>query len=285
MFNAELDIFLSGLVYLAAVFVLLFVGKLVYNLLHRGFDVKKELFEHDNFALSLAIVGYYMGLVLALGSALAGESTSLQEDLLDIGLFGLLAIVLLSISAVINDKIILRKFDRQKEIITDRNAGAGAIEAGHHIANGLIVSGAVAGQGGGLWTSLAFWGLGQLALILMAEIYSLTTSFDVHDEIEKDNVAVGVAFAGLLVATGNIVRLAISGNFDGWAASLTQFGLYFAMGVVLLPLIRIATDMLLVGGVKLNDEMVGQETPNVGAGVLEAFSYVAGSMLIGWAIF
>ena len=124
-----------------------------------------------------------------------------------------------------------------------------------------------------------------MALILMGLIYIKLTKFDVKGEIEKDNVAVGVAFAGILIATGNIVRLAITGTFEGWAKDVTEFAVYFVMGVVLLPLIRLATDTLLVPGVKLNDEMVGQEKPNVGAGAIEAFSYVAGSMLIGWAIF
>ncbi len=143
----------------------------------------------------------------------------------------------------------------------------------------------MSGEEGSLVLSLVFWALGQVALILIGVVYNLTTSFDLHAEIEKDNVAVGVAFAGLLIAAGNIVRLAITGTFESWARDLAEFGIYFAMGIVLLPLIRFATDKLLVPGVRLNDEIVGQATPNVGAGAIEAFSYVAGSMLIGWAIF
>jgi uncharacterized membrane protein YjfL (UPF0719 family) len=285
MSMAQLDVFVAGVVYLAAVFVLLVIGKLAYGLVRPGFDVKRELFEKDNFALALSVVGYYLGLVIALGGVLAGEGSTLRDDLIDIGLFGLLAIVLLNVSAFLNDKIILRKFRNRKEIVEDQNAGTGAIEGGHHVANGLIVAGAVSGEEGHLLIALAFWALGQVALVLMAEIYSRASSFDVHGEIEKDNVAVGVAFAGMLIATGNIVRLAITGTFESWARDLTEFGVYFAMAIVLLPLIRFATDLLLVPGVRLNDEMVGQEKPNVGAGVLEAFSYVAGSMLIGWAIF
>ena len=53
---------------------------------------------------------------------------------------------------------------------------------------------------------------------------------------------------------------------------------------VVLPLVRIVTDKVLIPGVKLNDELVAQEKPNVGAGAIEAFSYVAASMLVGWAI-
>ena len=44
------------------------------------------------------------------------------------------------------------------------------------------------------------------------------------------------------------------------------------------------TDWLLVPGVTLEQELVRQAKPNVGAGLLEAFSYVAASFLIGAAL-
>ncbi|MCP4657858.1 MAG: DUF350 domain-containing protein, partial [bacterium] len=198
--------------------------------------------------------------------------------------YGLLAIVLLNVSAWINDKVILSKFDNRKEIIDDRNAGTGAIEAGNHIANGLIIAGAISGEGGGVVTALAFWALGQVVLILAGLVYNLITSFDLHAEVERDNVAVGVAFTGALIAIGNVVRIGVGGDFLGWRENLTQFGFYVLAGLVLLPVIRWVADKLLVPGVKLNDELVAQEVPNVGAGAIEAFAYIAGSMLIGWTI-
>ncbi len=281
----QADIFITGVIYLGAIFVLLMLGKLVYDKRHPGFVLKDELFERDNFALSLAVVGYYLGLVFALGGVLAGEGVDLTTDLIDIFLYGGLAIVLINISSILNDKIILPQFRNEKEIIEDRNAGAGAVEAGNHIANGLIISGVLNGENVDLWVVLAFWSLGQLALILGGIVYNRLSSFNLHAEIEKDNVAVGVAFAGVLIGLGNLVRFSVRGDFINWQSSLTDFIFFLIMGLVLLPGVRMLTDKMLVPGARLTDEMVHQEHPNVGAGVLEAASYLAASMLIGWAMF
>ncbi len=279
----SLDQILTGMVYLLSVFVLLVIGKLVYDLLHRGFDLKSELVERDNLALAITVGGYYVGLVMAVGGVLSSESNGLVDDLIDIGFFGLVAIVLLNLSAWINDKVILRQFDNEKEIIKDRNAGTGAIEAGNHIAVGLMTAGALSGEGD-LITAGAFWLLGQVVLIVASVLYAALLPFDVHDEIERDNVAVGVAFAGVLIAIGNVVRLGSEGDFISWYQNLSEFGSFTLAGLILLPVVRVFADKVLLPGAKLTDELVNQEKPNIGAGMIEAASYFAASMLIGWTL-
>lgn len=280
----HLDVFITGLVYLAAVFALFFLGKWLFNRRHPDFNVQHELFENDNVALAIAVVGYFSGLVFALGGTLAGDGVDLGSDLFDIFFFGFTAIILLHLGSLINDKIAFPQFNNSKEIITDRNAGAGAIAAGNQIATGLIVAGAVSGQYVDLITATAFWLLGQVALVVVLRVYDGVVSFDLHDEIERDNVAVGVAVSGLMIAVGNLVRLSISGDFEGWTQDLGDFAIYFGMGLLILPLVRWVSDKVLLPGVSLNHELVGQKVPNVGAGIIEAFSYIAASMLIGWAI-
>jgi len=275
---------ISGIIYLVSAFILFILGKFVYDKLNKRFDLKTELVERDNFALAIAMVGYYLGLVLAIGGVLMGPTFGLAEDLFDIFYFGIVAILLINISAIINDKIILRKFDNVKEIIDDRNAGTGVIVGANHIANGLIIGGAISGQGGDLITALAFWFLGQLILILAVIIYNRITPFDLHAEVEKDNVAVGVAVAGILIALGNVVRIGISGDFYSWGINLTQFLGFAVFGIIMLPIIRFFTDKILLPGVKLTDELVNQETPNIGAGAIEAIAYIAASMLLGWVV-
>jgi len=279
-----IDQVVTALIYIIAVFVLFFVGKFVYDKINRRFVLQEELLQKDNFAVAIAVVGYYLGLVFAIGGILIGPSGFWLDDLLDILFYGIVSILLLNLSAFINDKIILYKFDNVKEIIEDRNVGTGVIQAANHIAVGLIIYGAISGEGGDLITASVFWILGQIVLIIASFTYNLITPFDVHDEIEKDNVAVGVAFAGMLIALGNVIRIGLSGDFISWGVNLTQFGGFVVFGLILLPVLRLITDKVLLPGEKLTKELVNQETPNVGAGAIEAFSYIAASLLLGWVI-
>ena len=61
------DQMLAGFTYLGVVLVLLVIGKLVYDGLHRSFVLRTELVEKDNLAVALAVAGYYLGLVIVLG--------------------------------------------------------------------------------------------------------------------------------------------------------------------------------------------------------------------------
>ena len=280
----SIDQVVTAFIYLVAVFFLFFVGKFTYDKLNRKFVLQEELLQKDNFAVAVALVGYYLGLVFAVGGILNGPSTYWLDDLLDILFYGIVSIVLLNLSAYINDKIILYKFDSTKEIIEDRNVGTGVIQAANHIAVGLIIYGAISGQGGDLITAGVFWVLGQVVLIVASLIYNLITPFDVHAEIEKDNVAVGVAFAGMLIALGNVIRIGLTGDFISWQVNLTQFGSFVVFGLILLPVLRLVTDKLLLPGARLTAELVHQKTPNVGAGAIEAFSYIAASFLLGWVV-
>ena len=144
-----LDTALSAVIYLAACFLLFLVGKFVYGAFHRQVQVKHELVEKDNFAFAVAHVGYFIGLILAISGAIVGPSDGLVYDLTDIGLYGGLAIVLLNLSVIVNDKILFPRFSVYREITEDRNVGTGAIEGANAIGTGLIIYGAVSGEGGG----------------------------------------------------------------------------------------------------------------------------------------
>jgi len=280
----------DAVVYIAVGFVIFYLGKLTYQLVNRGFSVKEELVEKDNLAFSFAHVGYFIGLLLAIGSAIVGPSRGLVNDVIDILMYGVLAIILLNLSIWLNDKVILRKFCVKKEIIEDRNAGTGVIEGAVSVASGLIIFGAVSGEtvlGGwasGILTAVVFWAVGQLALFITAAVYQFITPYDVHDHIERDNVAVGVGFAGALIAIANLIRFGISGDFEGWGPTFAEAGFELVLGIILLPVMRFLTDKILLPGQRLTDEIVNQEHPNVGAAIIEAFAYIGGSVLITWCL-
>ena len=279
-----LDQTISGLIYLIAVFILFWLGKVVYGITNPRINLRDELVKKDNLAMALAVIGYYFGLIIALGGVLSSESAGLFIDLFEIFFYGIISIVLMNFSIKINDKIILSKFDNIKEIIDDQNAGTGVVEAANHIAVGMIIAGAMSGDYGGWATALTFWILGQAVLIVAGIVYAKILPFDLHAEIEKDNVAVGVAFAGVLIAIGNILRIGSTGDFISWQQNLTTFFGFVIFGLVLLPVLRFLTDKVLLPGEKLTDELVNQTKPNIGAGAVEAFAYIGASFLIGWVI-
>ncbi|MGK7395197.1 MAG: DUF350 domain-containing protein [Candidatus Cyclobacteriaceae bacterium M3_2C_046] len=279
-----LDTALTTLVYLASCFILFYLGKLAYQLIHKKYNVKHELVEKDNFAFALAHVGYFIGLLLAIGSAIVGPTMGLAQDMIDIFIYGILSIILLNLSIIINDRIILRNFHVYKEIIEDKNEGTGVVEGANAIATGLILMGAVSGEGGGIITALAFWLLGQLILILTAYVYNWITPYDIHEHIEKDNVAVGIGFAGAIISIGNLIRYGLMTDFVNWQTTLSNVGIDVLVGLLFLPLVRFLADKVLLPGQNLTDEIVNQEKANLGAATIEAFAYVGGSVLITWSL-
>lgn len=280
----NLDTIITGIILLVAFYIIFLIGKFVFDFLHKDFKLTIELVEKDNPAMALTVVGYYLGLVLGIGGILAGPTTGIVDDLLDLTLYGLLSIILLNASYFICDKLILSKFKINDELIRDQNQGTGAVVAGVSIASGFIIFGSVSGHGGTLWTAIAFWAIGQVILVITAKLYNLITPFDIHAEIEKDNVAAGVSFAGALIAMGAIIGLAAEGEFESWTTDLPGYLAYAVIGLILLPIVRFLTDKILLPTVKLSDEIAGQETPNVGAAYIEAFAYVAAAFVIYWCV-
>lgn len=283
-----LDGIITTVLYLAASFILFFIGKFVYQLFHPKIKVNHELVENDNFAFSAAYVGYFVGLLLAIGSAAMGESDGLWVDLMDIGVYGLMAILLLNLSIIINDKLILSKFHVKKEIVEGRNIGTGIVEGAMAISTGLIILGAIHGEGHGdggpIITALLYWLLGQFLMYITALVYNLITPYDVHNHIEKGNVAVGIGFAGALIAIANLIRFGLMHDFESWVITLEDVALDVSIGLVFLPIVRFLTDKILLPGQNLTDEIVNQEHPNNGAALVEAFAYIGGSVLITWAL-
>ena len=121
-------------------------------------------------------------------------------------------------------------------------------------------------------------------MVLTSFVYNLILPYDIHEHIEKDNVAVGVGFAGAMIAIANLIRFGLMGDFYDWGETLGEVGIEVGIGLILLPVVRFLTDKILLPGQKLTDEIVNQEKPNVGAAVIEAFAYIGGSILITWCI-
>ncbi len=274
--------------YIVSGFIIFIIGKIAYKVLHPNINIQQELVEKDNFAFILSYVGYFAAIIIAIGGAIVGESYDFYTDIQQIFIYGIISIVLLHLSAWISNKVILNKFDLKKEIITDKNEGSGIIEAAIYIANGLILYGALIGESKtlieGISTFIIYWIIGNIVLILASKIFTAWMGYNIHDEVEKDNVAAGISFSGAILAIGIITMNAILDPFLDWTTTIIDISLQTVLGCLLLPIMRVFADKILLPGRKLTDEIINQEKPNIGAGLIEAFAYVASAILITWSI-
>lgn len=271
------------LIYLAICIVLIIVARIAYKLLHPSIDLDHEMVEKDNFAFNLSQVGYYTGIVIAMGGIMTGEAhPNLLKDILYTFIYGGITIFLMNISSFINDKLLLYKFNIKKELVEDQNSGMGALEAGSYIATGLILFGTLQLEAENPLAAFGYWVIAEVVLVAAGHFYTWMVPYDVHQEIEADNIAVGVSFGGMIVALGILIEHGIALEHSTWLDGLSYMGLNVVAGLVMLPLLRFVTDKVLLPKRKLVDEIVHQEEPNIGAALVEAFSYIAGAIIFTW---
>lgn len=250
-----------------ALFIFIFILARFFHTLLIPYDLNSELTEKDNVAVSVSYSGYLLAVFIIFIGALLGPSTELIKDLIYVGGYSLFGVLCLNLSQIFNDKIILRHFCNIKELIEDRNAGVGAVQFGTYVGTGLIIAASVHGQGGGPLTALAFFGLSQIIFALFSWIYNLILPFNLHNELEQDNAAAGLAFGGTLIALGIILSSGAEGNFISWKYNLEKFAITSLIGLILLPVFRIFLDKIILPQSKLNDEI--SRDRNLGAGILE----------------
>jgi len=267
-------------------FLLFWIGQFAYQkLFRRKIDLNIELFIRDNSAVAVALVGYYLGIAIALKSALTKSTLGWENTLINLFLYGSFVIGLMLVGAIVCDRLILQRCDSAREIREEQNYGAAVLEFGCHIANGIIISSAMGGNSGTLLVGFVCYAIGLTTLVIGSFCYSKIAGYDVFKAIqEQNNPAAGVAFAGLLIAIGNVIHVAFLPEFENWGISFILYGLAIPFGILMLILIRWIADLILVPGVKISDEIIRQEIPNLGAGLIEAFAYIAGSILIAWSI-
>ena len=291
-FIEVLKTFPIGLVYVGMGILLLAFARLVQDFV-TPYKIQEQLRTHDNVALALSIAGYYLGIIIVFVGAVyqpftssvdsnLGFTTEYWEDVIEVLVTTVIGIIILNVARIIVDKLVLYKFSTEKEIVEDHNAGTGAVEAAVYVAVGIVIAGSVAGVGGGPETSFAFLGLGLLTVILYTLFYEFTTSYDVHDEIERDNVAVGVVLAGNLIAISIVVFKAVFGDFTTWEEGIAGFLTFAVIGTALLFVVRTLVDLILFPKVSMAQELTVDR--NLGLALIETSVLVSASLILYFAI-
>lgn len=293
-----LTFFPRGLVYVGLGLVVLFLAKIGRDLVTRH-RIDEELTEKKNLAEALRLSGYLLGVILVFLGAIyqpftqvvsvseLGLSQAFWVDVLRVFLYSLAGIVALNLVRPLMDRLILYKFNLEKEIIDEQNVGTGAAEFGLNVAAGLAIGGAISGSGSGsevsqAYTALAFSALGLAVLILFALFYQLTTRFDVHAEIEGGNMAVGVVLGANLIAIGLVTLKALFGDFIGWQHSIIEFLIFAVIGLVLLYVLRLVVDLILLPHTRVSEELGTGK--NLGMAFVESMVVISSALILFFAI-
>lgn len=260
------DVLLRGASMLALYIVLFLVAKYLKRLL-TPYCIDRELTSSDNVAQATSLAGYYAGFTAIFCGAYLGPSTGLWMDLLLVGGYSLMGMVLLNLSRVLNDRFILHTFSVAGAIKENHNKAAGAIQGANYIGSALVVAGAIHGEGGGIVSALVFYAIGQVALLIFSRLYEWMTPYVIQQEIENDNLAAGLGFGGTFVAIGLIIMGSVKGDFVSWTDNLSWLGVNLLGVFIYLIVVRFFFDKVVISRDDLNKEIA--EDRNTGAGLLE----------------
>ena len=292
-FINTLGFFPRGLVYVVLGLVILLIAKIAKDLI-TSYKIDEQVVQKNNTAIALTLSGYFAAVIFVFVGAVYQPLTNARIDglalfnrgfgldVLQVALYSLAGIVALNLARIFMDHLVLYKFSIDEELVEGQNLGTAAAQVGMILAIGLLIGGAVSGAGGGPLTALAFFGMGMVVLVLFALFYELTTPFNIHDEILKDNVAVGVALGGNLVAIGLVTLKAVFGEFSGWTQGIIEFVIFAVVGFVLLYVLRLLIDLLILPTTKVSAAIANEQ--NVGVAFVESTVVIGAALILFFAI-
>lgn len=275
----------DGPAYLVTVLVIFIIAKLLYDLF-TPYKLNEQLTDVDNKAVAVSFSGYLVGIGIVLygviTSPVAGgeeiaSSTDLYKDLFDTVIWSAIGILLLNVARIVNDSVLLNKFDNVKELVEDKNVGTGAVEWGSYIGSALIIQSVIYGESAGFWNDVIatvfYFALGQFGFIIFGWLYQKFSRFDLHAEIEKDNISAGVAYGASLTA----IAILLSGYIMRYD-SLIGFVVWFILSVFFLVVSRYIVDKFIIPGSLLDEEI--SKDQNWGAALIEGGMAIVIALLL-----
>ena len=240
--------------YTFAGLLLLNLGRWVVDrLVLTQFSTTKEIIEDRNAGTGAVEFGAYIATALVIAGAISG-------NVLPQGLDAEIANVAVAVA------------DQAQPV--DPGSAAEAVTA---VANVESTSGPSP------WlTTIVFFLLGQIVLVLFARVYQWATKYDIHAEIEKDNVAAGVALGMGMISIGIVLLKATMDDFVSWKDNLTEFAMLAAVGFVILMIMRKFTDRVLLPNTTIAHEIANDQ--NIGAAWIEGVVSIGMAAIIFFMI-
>lgn len=244
-----------------------------------------QIEEASNLAVALRRCGLSVGFGFGLAGVVSGGVVrfsagmdAVLQDMLGLAGYCALLLIFLFLAEIIADRIVLHGVNNTVEV-KNGNVAVGLAECGIFIATGLIAYGSFHGEGGGWHTALAFFGMGQAALIVFAALYEWAAPFGMVEQIRQSNTAAGLMLGGTLITLGVILSFAIAGPFVGWREGIVGFTVSTGVGIALLIPFQFLIDKIFLPNTTLKIEV--ERDRNVAACAVTVCLQVALAIMIG----
>jgi uncharacterized membrane protein YjfL (UPF0719 family) len=166
------------------------------------------------------------------------------------------------------------------------NLAAGVAAGANYVAIGILASPAIAGSDlRGLGLAVAFFGLAVVALALYVALFRALTTYDDAEQIQGENLAAALSYAGVSVAIALVLARALTGgDFAGWGPALSGFAWVAASALLLYPVRQLIVQGLILGSAPTLrggslDDAIGVDR-KVGLASIEALAYLATAVAI-----
>ena len=247
--------------------------------------VDHQIEQNSNLAVALRRCGLAVGFGLGLAGVVSGGVTrfsagfdAVLADTHEMLIYFAVLLVFFFVALVIAERIVLHHVNNVEELHKGNDA-VGFAEFGILVATGLIAYGSFHGEGGAWYTAVAFFAMGQVALVVFAVLYEMATPFSLLDEIRDGNAAAGLLLGGTLVTLGVVLGYAISGPFEGWIEGIVGFAVSAGAGMALLIPFQWLIDKAFLPNTTLKIEV--QRDRNVAACSVTVAAQIALAIMIG----
>jgi uncharacterized membrane protein YjfL (UPF0719 family) len=266
---------------------ILFVSLRLVKGLVSNVHATDEIASEDNFAFGVSFAGGIAALAIMLTGASMGEfGASLLEEAINMTVFGVVGLVLITLGRWIQDKLVLSQVSLHDEIAKD-NLAAAIVDLGNVLAVGIVIRASM------IWVEtegfmalpviIAGFVVSQIVLTLASKyrvkLFQVKATGDnscMQQALEDGNTALALRYAGYL--TGTALAITAASGFvaydaeNVWMAVLMWAVMAVVISVVFAGLKVIAMKMILPG-VDLSDEVDNQK--NLGVAAIETAVAVA----------
>jgi uncharacterized membrane protein YjfL (UPF0719 family) len=248
-----------------------------------------ELAKRDNPAFGISLAGVLLGLAIMMTGAVSGSShETLYGEIISVTGYGLLGVLLMSLTRFIFDKISMPQLSIGTEILKG-NIAAAIVDAGNVLATAIIIRAVMiwvdTSSVEGMELVLAGYVVSQLILTLATFIRvksykNAQNGNSIQRAFQEGNAARSLSFSGYRIGIAFAITAA-SGMFpyEGTIVLMIEKWTVFALALMLImSLLSWIANKLILLKIDVADEIDNQN--NIAIGIIEGVTYVAVGMVL-----